>query len=75
MFTVKSITVGTCIACGKKEIECFEVESSTQTVSGLFCLPNFKRQVKILTANSTPPLATPSASSSPSFASDNISSR
>lgn len=53
MFNVRAIKIGKCIACGK-DTECFDVEAQRQQLSGLLCVPDFKRQVKILTATLAP---------------------
>jgi hypothetical protein len=53
MFIVNGIRIGTCIACGR-ETECFDVQSQRQQLSGLLCVTDFKRQVKIVTATSVP---------------------
>jgi hypothetical protein len=64
MFMVKSIQLGKCIACGK-ETECFEVEAQRQFLTGLLCMSDFKRQVKIVTATAAPaPTVSSSAATS-----------
>jgi hypothetical protein len=49
MFIVTGIHSGVCLAC-EKECECFQVECRRQGLSGLLCLPDFRKQVKIAAA-------------------------
>lgn len=50
-FVVTGIKTGKCIAC-EREVECFVVESQRLQLSGLLCPADFRRQVKVATANS-----------------------
>jgi hypothetical protein len=54
MFVVKSIRNATCIACDK-EMECFEVVCEKQALSGMLCLQDFRKQVKIATVTPAQP--------------------
>ena len=49
-FVVSNIRTGRCMAC-EKETECFEVECPKQSLKGLLCPQEFKKQVRLITAS------------------------